>query len=315
MHIVDEEQVAALNIPLEQVIEGVVAAFQAAADDDLMGRPKSTIVMDDGAFFMSAVGAWKSENFGVFHDVVGPPPEQLPAGARNYRTYQLITEYASGLPLAFLDGTFTSNILPAAITLVGARAFARPDSKCVTLIGAGRQARINLDALRSRFAVTDVRIFTRTLPRAQKLAQDIRNSGIAATVTSDSETAVRAADIIVSTIPSSPTLEPFLDPEWVKAGAFVSCVDLARSWRLGFERFELKVADDSEQAAVQAREGRMQSYDFDFDLIEWISGKTGRSISQNDRVVMIHPGNIIGIAGVSRIILDGLKSKKWQISR
>ena len=74
----------------------------------------------------------------------------------------------------------------------------------------------------------------------------------------DAEEAIRGADLIVSTVPSGPALKPFLDPAWVAPGAFVSAVDLGRSWLDGFEAFDRIVTDDRAQAVMQHAEGRVR---------------------------------------------------------
>jgi ornithine cyclodeaminase/alanine dehydrogenase-like protein (mu-crystallin family) len=165
-------------------------------------------------------------------------PAQVDPGAPHYSTIQLLSDYGTGLPLALIDGTYTSTMLPACITALAATRLAHPRSRIVTFIGAGTQARVNLAALLESFPIEEVRIFTRTSRSANAFAEEIGSQGLEARVFEDPAKAVRDANIVVSTVPSAPDLHPFLSPDWVSAGAFVSAVDVGRSWMSGFEAFD-----------------------------------------------------------------------------
>ena len=122
-------------------------------------------------------------------------------------------------------------------------------------------------------------------------------AGASAHVKSDRRGRDPGSDIIVSTVPSGPNLKPFLDPGWVSPGAFVSAVDLGRSWLDGFEAFDRIVTDDRAQAIVQHAEGRVRyGGEYDTELAELITGARPRAKRAEERIVMIHPGNIVGDA-------------------
>ena len=307
MKFVTRREIEALGIDHAALVAALEDAFRASHAGEIVGRPKSTVNQPDGAFFIGALAAWAKRNVGIFHCIMGPPPANLAPGEAHYRTYQLLTDYGRGTPIAMIDGTFTSTMLPAGITAMGARALARPDSRIATIVGAGQQARVNLAALAEIFPLAEIRILGRSPVNAENFAREIRHRGLQARIMTDAEEAIRGADLIVSTVPSGPALKPFLDPAWVTPGAFVSAVDLGRSWRDGFEAFDRIVTDDRPQAVMQHAEGRVRyGGAYDTEIPELITGARPPRERAEDRIVMIHPGNIVGVLGITALIHERL---------
>lgn len=308
MRFLSRDQVDGLSIDLDTLVAALERALRASAAGEIAGRPKSSIGQPDGAFFIGTLAAWQQRNLGIFHSIAGAPPAGLAPGEPNYRTWQLVTDYHRGTAICVVDGSFTSSMLPAGITAIGARAFARPDSRVAAFIGAGAQSRVNLAALARHFSLAEVRVIGRSQANAEAFAGEVRGRGLKATVTTSPQAAVAGADIIVSTVPSSPGLVPFLDPAWVSPGAFVSGVDLCRSWKAGFEKFDRVVTDDRTQAVAQHAEGRLRyGGAYDTELAELVTGKRPGRRRAEDRIVMIHPGTIVGVLGITAMIVERAK--------
>jgi ornithine cyclodeaminase/alanine dehydrogenase-like protein (mu-crystallin family) len=232
-------------------------------------------------------------------------------GHRTTEPLQLLGDYRAGAPLALVDGTFTSSILPAGITLLAARRLARPESRVATFVAAGLQARLNLDALCKTFPLRQIRIVSRTEASARALAQFVTERQLEPVIPRDPETAVRGADIIITSVPSGPGQEAYLDPAWVSEGAFISAIDGGRSWLPGFERFERLVTDDRPQAVAQHADGRLaHAGPYDSEIPELVAGlRPGREHGK-DRVALIHPGNIVGVFGITVLIRE-LAMSRW----
>lgn len=300
-----------LGLTANAVLTALESAFHECATGEIVWKPKATIGQPDGAFFIGTLGCWKRRNLGIFHNIMGVPAANVPAGTPHYASVQVLSDYRLGVPLACIDGTFTSTMLPVGVTALAARRFANPQSKVVTFVGAGTQARANLASLRQFFPLEEVRIFTRTERSASAFAAEVESSGLAARMTAHPEQALRHSDIIVSTVPSGPTLKPFLDPAWVSEGAFVSAIDLGRSWMAGFENFDRLVTDDRAQAEVQYAEGRMPlKLKFDTELAEIVTGKRPPRERPQDRIAFIHPGNLVGVLAITALIYDTIVRTK-----
>ncbi len=302
--------VEALGLTIPACTEALEVAFLAVGEGRLTARPKSTISLADGSFFIGAVACWPERGIGLFHNIMGTAAANVPPGAPHYTSRQLVSDYHTATPLALIDGSVTSTILPAAITALTAPRLARPDSRIATFVGAGVQARVNLEALAPLFPIAEVRVLSRTERSAASFAAHARDRGYAARVLTNAREAVAGADLIVTSVPGGPGSAPFLDPAWVSPGAYVSAVDLGRSWHPGFESFERIVTDDRAQAVLQNAEGRMPyKGNFDTEIPELVAGtRPGRS-GPAERIAVIHPGNAVGVMGLTALILEASRRR------
>ena len=311
MRTISHRNILALGQTAEAVFTALENAFRECTTGEIVWKPKATIVQPDGAFFVGTLGCWKRRNLGIFHNIMGVPATNVPVGTPHYASVQVLSDYNTGVPLACIDGTFTSTMLPVGVTALVATRFANPQSKVVTFVGAGSQARANLASLRHFFPLEEVRIFTRTERSASAFAAEVESSGLTAKIYTQPEQALRHSDIIVSTVPSGPTLKPFLDPAWISEGAFVSAVDVGRSWMAGFEKFDRLVTDDRAQAEVQYVEGRMPlKLKYDTELAEIFTERRPPRERSLDRIAFIHPGNLVGVFAITALIYDTIVRTK-----
>lgn len=310
MLIISELDLDRLDLSLDDLVTSIVETFVATMRGEIAWTSKAMTSDGAGGYMMSAHALWSQRGIGVFHNLVGAPDEALAQGAPQYRSLQTVFDPRWAAPLAVIDGTATSRLLPVAVTLAAASRLARPASSSLCLIGAGLQARLHFDALRQQFPLERVRILGRTPANAQSLAQHIRDHGIEATVSPDAESAIREADLIVTTVPGSLGLQAFLEPAWVAPGAFVSAVDLARSWRPGFDVFDVLASDDRAQAARQEADGRMARVGrYTAELGEILAGAVGRSHAR-ERIALIHPGNAVGVLAIASVIYRSALAQK-----
>lgn len=311
MRYISRKDVESLGIGIEDVVSALEAAFLAGQQGRIVWRPKASISPPDGIFLIATHAAWAERNLSIFHSILGTSHAFVPPGAPHYRTLQLLGDYRAGAPLALIDGTFTSSILPAGITLLAARRLARPESRVATFVAAGLQARLNLEALCKTFPLRQIRILSRTEASARAFAQFVAERQLEPVLPSDPEAAIRGADIIISSVPSGAGQKAYLDPAWVSEGAFISAIDGGRSWLPGFERFERLVTDDRPQAAAQYADGRLaHAGPYDTEIPELVAGSRPGREHRDHRVALIHPGNIVGVLGITVLIHELVMSNK-----
>jgi ornithine cyclodeaminase/alanine dehydrogenase-like protein (mu-crystallin family) len=131
----------------------------------------------------------------------------------------------SGHPYALLEAGYLTDLRTGAGTGLAARYLARPDSRTVAIIGAGRVARNQLWALAELFDLEAVFLSTRGARRADDFIKRMRAMG--GRVPQDirliesRERAVREADIVVAATTSE---SPVFSGEWLKPGSFVAAV-------------------------------------------------------------------------------------------
>lgn len=150
----------------------------------------------------------------VVSDFYGNPARGLP------RMSALITLFDgdTGLPRTLMEGGYVTDLRTGAGTGLAARHLARSDAKVLAVIGAGRVARNQIEALSTVFSLGKIYVTTRTRGRGEALVASLQGK---ASLVDDSEAAVREADIVVAATTSK---EPVVRGRWLKPGAFVAAV-------------------------------------------------------------------------------------------
>ncbi|MBL4916905.1 ectoine utilization protein EutC [Szabonella alba] len=121
-----------------------------------------------------------------------------------------------------LDNGYLTDLRTAAAGAVAARALSRPDATTACIMGAGMQARMQLQAL----------CLVRPIRRAVVWARDADKAGAAAagmsalldmpvTAMADPQAAVAAADIVITTTPAT---TPVLRADWLRPGQHVTAM-------------------------------------------------------------------------------------------
>jgi ornithine cyclodeaminase len=125
------------------------------------------------------------------------------------------------MPRAILDATAITEMRTGAVTALGARHLARPQSRVLGHIGARGTAYWNVRLLAHLFDFDEIRVHSRRpesrLGFADRLATDL---GRKVTATADWESCIRGADIVVEAS-RLPAPAPLLKTEWIKPGALV----------------------------------------------------------------------------------------------
>jgi ornithine cyclodeaminase len=121
-----------------------------------------------------------------------------------------------------LDNGYLTDIRTAAAGAVAAKHLARSDARVAAVLGAGAQARLQLQALCLVRRIAEARIWARRADRAEAVAAELSaRLGIRVRAAPTAETAVRGADIVVTTTPAE---QPVLRAEWLKPGQHVTAM-------------------------------------------------------------------------------------------
>ncbi len=121
-----------------------------------------------------------------------------------------------------LDNGFLTDVRTAAAGGVAARHLSREDSSSACIIGAGMQARLQLQALRLVRPIERASIWARDAAKAKAAAAEMAEKlGIDVVAAGDPAAAVGAADIVVTTTPAT---SPVLKADWLRPGQHVTCM-------------------------------------------------------------------------------------------
>lgn len=291
--------VLACAITPGEITAAVEGAFQEAARGAAESREEMSIAVSQTECFRAKSGLMRETGYGAVK-WYGYFPRNLEHGLSEYRPYIILNEVRFGFPLAFMNAEWVTTYRTAGITAVGAKWLARPESSRVGFVGCGSQARANFQALLPIFSIKSVVACSRRIESAQAFADFCRDHGVLAKATADPKNAVSDSDIVVTSVPRISTSTPFLEPAWVAAGAFVSMVDVGRSWnRDGMDCFTNSFTDEIRQARYRAQEGGFDK--FEASLIDVVGRLHPGRASLRARIALVFSGT--GLADVAAAAL------------
>lgn len=134
----------------------------------------------------------------------------------------IFSDPKTGFPLSIMDATYATALRTGAAGGVAAKYLAPKDSKKVSLIGCGVQARTQLAALNEVIKIRVVSVFAKTRGEVLKFKRWCGKTfpfrvEIAASV----EGCVKEADIIVTT---TPACKPIVKLEWLKEKVHINAI-------------------------------------------------------------------------------------------
>lgn len=126
------------------------------------------------------------------------------------------------LEALLLDNGYLTDVRTAAAGAVAAKYLAREDAQTAAVIGAGMQARLQLEAMKLVRDIKSVRVWARDRDKAEAFARYVsQDLKLAAMVASTPEAAIRGADIIVTTTPAT---APLIEADWLEPGQHVTAM-------------------------------------------------------------------------------------------
>ncbi|TCR66393.1 ornithine cyclodeaminase [Bosea sp. BK604] len=273
-------EIASLALDPALARDAIQRAFAAHHAGRTLSKPKLALDLGPGHLFQAMIAA--SPDLGMAAvKWLGMAPVQGSGGA-NIDALIALNDLASGRLLAILDGNIITGIRTAAMSAAAAAALARPDSATIGFIGSGVQARAHLAAMSSLLpSLKRVIAFDSGRDSTRRFAGHAAERGFDVAISDDAEALVRGSDIVVTSVPTRPGFRPFLDPAWIRPGAFVTSVDVGRSWYSeGMRALDIVAIDDnlqqSENLPIWPDFGPMGS--FDADLSELCAGaRPGRT--------------------------------------
>lgn len=121
-----------------------------------------------------------------------------------------------------LDNGYLTQVRTAAAGAVAAKHLARPDARTAAVLGAGEQARLQLEALLLVRRISQARIWARDPARAAEAAAGLaQRLGIPVEAAASAEAACAGADIVVT---ATPATVPILQADWLQPGQHVTAM-------------------------------------------------------------------------------------------
>jgi alanine dehydrogenase len=208
-------------ISMKEIINALEIGFKAHANNELQMPPKEYIFFPEGDWRIMPCYVESRGEAGVKCVNVHP---------QNPLKYKLPTVMAlielidpdTGVPLAVMDGTWITDMRTGASAGVATKYLAKDGASKVGIIGAGRQACTQLDALNAVMEIEEAKIFCRTCSSRTDFAKMASEKyGIDAIAVGTPKEAVIDVDVLVTTTPSR---KPLIKEEWVSPGTHINAM-------------------------------------------------------------------------------------------
>jgi len=206
-------------LPFARLIAAIEEGFRAECDVPLRHHHYLKNDTEEDAVLL-LMPAWQARGYGGIKLVNVVPGNNARGRAAISASYVLF-DRETGEHLLILDGGELTARRTAAASALAASKIARPDSRHLLLVGAGRICRNIPAAYRSVLPIDTVRVFNRNREKASALAADLRKEGIDADIAEDLEAACKSADIITCATLSR---EPVLRGTWLQPGQHVDLI-------------------------------------------------------------------------------------------
>lgn len=176
------------------------------------------------------------------------------AGGKNLTT---ILNADGGDVEAIVETAGLSTMRTGAASGVATKYMALPDASTVGIIGVGRQATVQLEAVCAVRPVKSIKVFSRTPENREAFAREMRERlGVDVSAVESAEDAVRGSQIVIAITNSS---TPVFDGSALEPGTHVNAAG-ANSWQrrevdgMTIQRSELIAVDNMEQAKTECGE-------------------------------------------------------------
>jgi ectoine utilization protein EutC len=198
--------------------------------------------------YLEGASTWCVKAASAFYD---NPKHGLPIAAGVSLALSVETGFLRAL---LLDNGYLTDVRTGAAGALAADLLARPVVRHALIVGAGSQARYQLEALLEVRRPHRVTVHSRTRAHAERYAQEMTAAHLIPVGVCDSlSVAGSTADLIVTTTPSR---SPIIHAEWLRPGCHITAMgsDLPGKQELDsavLRRADVVVVDDVVQAATQ----------------------------------------------------------------
>ncbi|MEH2470663.1 alanine dehydrogenase [Nitrobacteraceae bacterium AZCC 2161] len=243
----DEAALAPL-IDMGDAIACLEQAFKRWRDPGVVNMPRSRVRPPQGVLNM--MGAVDGPS-GVYGN------KSYFATSQGVKFHIALHSTADGSLLALMESSLFSQVRTGAASGVATKVLAHPNASTLALIGTGKQATAQAQAVCAVRPIKTIRVSSRDLARGKAFAEHLRREiGIEIVATADARSAVAGADV-VSTITRAST--PVIEAAWLKPGAHINAAGANTADRREIDaatilRSACVVTDDRAQARLEAAE-------------------------------------------------------------
>ncbi len=196
-------------------------------------------------------------------------PKNTQGGLPTVMAFGVLADVATGAPVLLSELTLTTALRTAAMSVVAARALARPESRRMALIGNGAQSEFQALAFHHLMGIDEIRLYDTDPAATRKLMANLAgHTGLRLLPCDSIAQAVRGADI-VTTVTADKTNATILTPELIEPGMHINGVGGDCPGKTELHPDVLRMASVFVEYEPQTRiEGDLQHLPADFAVTE-----------------------------------------------
>jgi alanine dehydrogenase len=263
---------------MEDYVSAIERVFRLYGEGGVQMPPKVYLSFDKGDLRCMPAYIPNMNIAGIKNVNVHPKNQGMPTVMA---TIALVNP-ETGYPIAIMDGTYITNMRTGAAGAVASKYLSRENSKVAAFIGAGAQARTQLEGLLvARPGINRVLVYDASEASMDSFVQDAKDKhGLDVEKASSVKDAVREADIATTT---TPVRSPIVMAQDIRGGTHINAIGADAEGKEELDPEILKkariVIDNWEQAShsgevnVPISKGIITREDIHADIGEIVSGK------------------------------------------
>lgn len=200
-------------LPMDRALECVESSFVAQGNDGAVNRPRQRILLPDVSLHYMAGALPESQNMGM----------KIYTVARNeIRFLVLLFDAVSGRLLSLMQADHLGRIRTGAASGIATKYLAPPEASRAGIIGTGRQARTQLQAVARVRKLAGVKAFGRDANRLQAFCAEMTEAlGIPVEPAASADEATRFGEIVCT---ATTAQEPVVRGECLQPGAHINAI-------------------------------------------------------------------------------------------
>lgn len=243
----DEKTITRL-VGMSDALEAIEEVFREAGNGNVTNVPRIRVPLHDGTLRITAAVLGYRGYYGV------KVSSTTVFGHNAGRVFCLYKE--NGGQLCAIVQVFALGALrTGAASGVATRYLSNPGSSVLGVIGSGRQARTQVEAIAAVRSIKEVRVFSRSPEKRTRFCEAIKASlGIDAQPAETAQEAVARCDIVVT---STTSTTPVLLGDWLSPGTHINAIGANYEHRRELDsnavaRAKFIATDDTEQVRYEA---------------------------------------------------------------
>ena len=242
----DEAYVAEL-VGMDDALEAVEEVFGEVGRGNVTNVPRIRAPLKDGTLLITAAVLTYRGYYGV--KVSSTTIFESSAG-RVFSLYNAATGKLAAIVQVFAMGALRTG----AASGVATKYMSRSNATTLGVIGTGRQARTQVEAICKVRPIKEILVFSRSVENRKSFCAALANTGCPAVPVGSAEAAVRGRDIVVT---ATTATKPVLHGDWLAPGTHINAIGANYEYRretdsAAIGRTSIIATDDLEQVKYEA---------------------------------------------------------------